>query len=52
MSFNDALHELENLGADVVGVNCRLGPYHTIQAFEEVELPKKAIYLHILMHPY
>jgi methionine synthase / methylenetetrahydrofolate reductase(NADPH) len=43
MSLNDALHELENLGADIVGVNCRLGPYHTIQAFEGVELPKKAI---------
>ena len=43
MSLNDALHELENLGADIVGVNCRLGPHHTIQAFEGVELPKKAI---------
>ena len=43
MSLNDALHELENLGADIVGVNCRLGPYHTIQAFEGVEFPKKAI---------
>ena len=42
MSLNDALHELENLGADIVGVNCRLGPHHTIQAFEGVELPKKA----------
>ncbi|MBM4763084.1 bifunctional homocysteine S-methyltransferase/methylenetetrahydrofolate reductase [Bacillus sp. B15-48] len=43
MSLNDAFHELENLGADIVGVNCRLGPHHTIQAFEGVELPKKAI---------
>ena len=43
MSLNDALHELENLGADIVGVNCRLGPHHTIKAFEGVELPKKAI---------
>jgi homocysteine S-methyltransferase len=25
-----------------VGVNCRLGPHHTIQAFEGVELPEKA----------
>lgn len=40
--LNRALHELELLGADVVGVNCRLGPYHTIQAFEGVKLPKKA----------
>lgn len=43
VSLNDALHELENLGADIVGVNCRLGPHHTIQAYEGVELPKKAI---------
>ena len=40
--LNEALHELEKLGANVVGVNCRLGPYHTIQAFEGVELPEKA----------
>ena len=42
LQLNDALHRLEDLGADVVGVNCRLGPYHTIQAFEGVELPEKA----------
>ncbi|MEK6268970.1 MAG: bifunctional homocysteine S-methyltransferase/methylenetetrahydrofolate reductase [Planococcus sp. (in: firmicutes)] len=42
MSLNDALHQLESLGADIVGVNCRLGPHHTIQAFEEVTLPEKA----------
>ncbi len=42
LALNDALHQLEALGADVVGVNCRLGPHHTIQAFEEVTLPKKA----------
>ncbi|MCY9548954.1 bifunctional homocysteine S-methyltransferase/methylenetetrahydrofolate reductase [Lysinibacillus xylanilyticus] len=42
MSLNNALHELETIGADLVGVNCRLGPHHTIQAFEGVELPKKA----------
>ncbi|HSP21715.1 MAG TPA: bifunctional homocysteine S-methyltransferase/methylenetetrahydrofolate reductase [Planococcus sp. (in: firmicutes)] len=42
MSLNEALHQLEALGADIVGVNCRLGPHHTIQAFEEVSLPKKA----------
>ncbi|MCG3087875.1 bifunctional homocysteine S-methyltransferase/methylenetetrahydrofolate reductase [Sporosarcina cyprini] len=40
--LNDALHQLEAIGADVVGVNCRLGPYHTIQAFEKVTLPEKA----------
>ncbi|TWT05530.1 bifunctional homocysteine S-methyltransferase/methylenetetrahydrofolate reductase [Planococcus sp. CPCC 101016] len=42
MTLNDALHQLETLGADIVGVNCRLGPHHTIQAFEEVTLPKHA----------
>lgn len=38
MKLNDALEELEKLGANIVGVNCRLGPHHTIQAFETVEL--------------
>lgn len=42
IKLNDALQELENIGADIVGVNCRLGPYHTIQALETVELPKRA----------
>lgn len=42
MPLNDALHELEAIGADIVGVNCRLGPFHTIQAFEKVTLPKRA----------
>ncbi|MYL51618.1 bifunctional homocysteine S-methyltransferase/methylenetetrahydrofolate reductase [Halobacillus litoralis] len=39
----DALEQLEGLGADVVGVNCRLGPYHTIQSLEDVPLPEKAV---------
>ena len=30
------------MGADVVGVNCRLGPHHMIRALEEVTLPKHA----------
>ncbi|AXI28165.1 bifunctional homocysteine S-methyltransferase/methylenetetrahydrofolate reductase [Priestia megaterium] len=38
----DALKELEELGADVVGLNCRLGPYHMIQSLEEVPLPDRA----------
>lgn len=42
-SLPDALKQLEDLGADVVGVNCRLGPYHTIQSLEEVPLPQKAV---------
>lgn len=42
LQLNDALHHLESLGADIVGVNCRLGPHHTIQAFDNVTLPKHA----------
>ncbi|MDI2586973.1 bifunctional homocysteine S-methyltransferase/methylenetetrahydrofolate reductase [Psychrobacillus sp. NEAU-3TGS] len=42
LSLNDALQQLDTLGADVVGVNCRLGPFHTIQALEEVTLPNNA----------
>lgn len=42
LSLNDALHQLDALGADVVGVNCRLGPHHTIQALEGVTLPGNA----------
>ncbi|AUO13159.1 bifunctional homocysteine S-methyltransferase/methylenetetrahydrofolate reductase [Priestia megaterium] len=41
-SLADALKELEELGADVVGLNCRLGPYHMIQSLEEVPLPDRA----------
>ncbi|MEK4626982.1 MAG: bifunctional homocysteine S-methyltransferase/methylenetetrahydrofolate reductase [Solibacillus sp.] len=41
-SLNEALHDLERLGADIVGSNCRLGPFHTIQAFEGVNLPQNA----------
>lgn len=43
MHLSDALERLEELGADVVGVNCRLGPYHTIRSFEQVPLSKKAV---------
>ncbi|SFK45814.1 homocysteine S-methyltransferase [Halobacillus dabanensis] len=42
-SLPAALKQLEDLGADVVGVNCRLGPYHTIQSLEEVPLPETAV---------
>lgn len=42
LSLNEALHQLEDIGADVVGVNCRLGPHHTTQAFEGVTLLEKA----------
>lgn len=38
----DAFARLESLGADIVGLNCRLGPYHMIRSLEEVPLPKHA----------
>ncbi|MBM7704707.1 bifunctional homocysteine S-methyltransferase/methylenetetrahydrofolate reductase [Metabacillus iocasae] len=40
--ISDALSQLETLGANVIGLNCRLGPYHMIQSLEEVPLPKQA----------
>lgn len=43
LKLNVALQQLEKIGADIVGVNCRLGPHHTIQAFEGVELPERAL---------
>ena len=39
--FN-ALQHLEDIGADVVGVNCRLGPHHMLKALETVAVPKNA----------
>ncbi|MBP0724941.1 bifunctional homocysteine S-methyltransferase/methylenetetrahydrofolate reductase [Bacillus sp. RG28] len=41
-SLNVALRKLEELGADVVGINCRLGPHHMVLSLEEVQLPKTA----------
>ena len=43
MHLSEAFEMLEQLGADVVGVNCRLGPHHTIRSLEQVPLPKKAV---------
>lgn len=43
LALADALQQLEALDADVVGVNCGLGPYHMLKALEEVPLPKKAL---------
>ncbi|MFC0477495.1 bifunctional homocysteine S-methyltransferase/methylenetetrahydrofolate reductase [Robertmurraya beringensis] len=43
MPINEALLRLESLGADVVGVNCRLGPHHMLESLEQVELPKTAL---------
>lgn len=37
-----ALRELESLGADVVGINCQLGPSHMVSSLETVPLLDKA----------
>ncbi|GIN86079.1 bifunctional homocysteine S-methyltransferase/5,10-methylenetetrahydrofolate reductase [Heyndrickxia sporothermodurans] len=42
LDLKDGLKKLEELGADIVGLNCRLGPYHMIQSLEEVPLPNHA----------
>ncbi|WP_100489459.1 bifunctional homocysteine S-methyltransferase/methylenetetrahydrofolate reductase [Sporolactobacillus pectinivorans] len=42
MPLAEALRELESLGADIVGTNCRLGPFHMIQALRGIPLPKRA----------
>ncbi|MEW9052612.1 MAG: bifunctional homocysteine S-methyltransferase/methylenetetrahydrofolate reductase [Neobacillus sp.] len=39
---NGALKRLEELGADVIGLNCRLGPHHMLLALEQVEIPNTA----------
>lgn len=40
--LKDALKELEDLGANVVGINCRLGPHHMIQSLEQVPILNNA----------
>ncbi|MFC0271410.1 bifunctional homocysteine S-methyltransferase/methylenetetrahydrofolate reductase [Metabacillus herbersteinensis] len=37
-SLEKGLQHLADLGADVVGINCRLGPHHMIQSLEKVPL--------------
>ncbi|RSL33501.1 bifunctional homocysteine S-methyltransferase/methylenetetrahydrofolate reductase [Salibacterium salarium] len=34
----DAFAQLKEAGADIVGLNCRMGPYHTLRSFEPVPL--------------
>ncbi|MBT2692000.1 bifunctional homocysteine S-methyltransferase/methylenetetrahydrofolate reductase [Bacillus sp. ISL-55] len=40
--LQEVFNRLEDLGADIVGLNCRLGPHHMISSLEQVELPSKA----------
>lgn len=42
MHINKAFRLMESTGADVIGLNCRMGPYHMIASFEEAELPEKS----------
>ncbi|MGE6630941.1 bifunctional homocysteine S-methyltransferase/methylenetetrahydrofolate reductase [Bacillus sp. NPDC077027] len=46
--LSDGLEALSSLGADVVGINCRLGPYHMIEALESVPLLKDT---HLSVYP-
>ncbi|MGN7328352.1 bifunctional homocysteine S-methyltransferase/methylenetetrahydrofolate reductase [Bacillus pumilus] len=46
--LRDVLSELSSLGADVVGINCRLGPYHMIQALEGVPILENS---HLSVYP-
>ncbi|UFT99958.1 bifunctional homocysteine S-methyltransferase/methylenetetrahydrofolate reductase [Radiobacillus kanasensis] len=42
IALEEALKQLGSLGADVVGINCRLGPRHMVQSLESVPLPSRA----------
>ncbi|CAM3956469.1 bifunctional homocysteine S-methyltransferase/methylenetetrahydrofolate reductase [Alkalicoccus chagannorensis] len=42
MHVQEALAYLEAHGADVTGMNCRMGPYHILQSLEEVQLLEQA----------
>src|SRR5690625_4854499 len=42
LSLAEGLTQLESLGANVVGVNCRLGPAQILTALETVPLPNNA----------
>ncbi|PLT30667.1 bifunctional homocysteine S-methyltransferase/methylenetetrahydrofolate reductase [Peribacillus deserti] len=42
MHLAEALLRLEDAGADVVGVNCRLGPHHMVRSLEEVPIPNRS----------
>ena len=40
--IDEAMQRLESLGADIVGLNCRLGPHHMLMALEQIPIPTKA----------
>ncbi|WP_368652484.1 bifunctional homocysteine S-methyltransferase/methylenetetrahydrofolate reductase [Ornithinibacillus sp. 4-3] len=43
LHLKDGLKRLEDIGADVVGVNCRLGPAQMVSSLESVPLLKHAL---------
>lgn len=43
LSLTEALQTLEAIGADVVGINCHLGPHHMLKALDSVPLLEKAV---------
>lgn len=44
IALKDALGALQDMGADVVGMNCRMGPFHMLQSYEDVPLLDKAYF--------
>ncbi|MDM5216062.1 bifunctional homocysteine S-methyltransferase/methylenetetrahydrofolate reductase [Bacillus velezensis] len=40
--LQEALRSIADLGADITGINCRLGPYHMIEALTEVPIFRDA----------
>ncbi len=44
MQVKDAFDLIKENGADVIGLNCRMGPYHMIRSFEEVPLSSGTFY--------
>ncbi|MER1274471.1 bifunctional homocysteine S-methyltransferase/methylenetetrahydrofolate reductase [Bacillus velezensis] len=40
--LREALRSIADLGADIAGINCRLGPYHMIEALTEVPIFRDA----------
>ncbi|MBR7795893.1 bifunctional homocysteine S-methyltransferase/methylenetetrahydrofolate reductase [Agaribacter marinus] len=38
----EALQRLQNTGADIVGINCRLGPFHMLDSLKEVPLLERS----------
>lgn len=46
--IREALERLESHGADIVGLNCRLGPHHMLMTLEEIPILKHA---HLSAYP-